>query len=264
MKKFRLLFPFIVILLIMTACSPGFLVDKRAGRIAELEKQLDLVQKQRLELENKNEALRERIEEITGEIGACKTINQNLSLSLQQLSKRSDKIKTAYEKQKSVLDLQNQVIKLLDDTKKSIETSLKDEISAKGVEIQQAEDKLKVVLLDKVLFDSGSIEIKEDGKKLLLILADTLRKNKTNHIVVQGYTDNIPLGEKLRRRFPSNWELSAARAASVVRFLQEKGNLDPERLSIKAYGSRCPVASNRTEEGRAQNRRIEIILGPSQ
>ena len=117
-----------------------------------------------------------------------------------------------------------------------------------------------MVLIDNVLFDSGSVEINEEGKKMLLILAETLSTNKTNQIIVQGHTDNIPPGASLSKRFPSNWELSAARAASVVRFLQNEGDLDPKQLSLKAYGSTAPVASNDTEKGRMQNRRIEIIL----
>jgi chemotaxis protein MotB len=92
------------------------------------------------------------------------------------------------------------------------------------------------------------------------VLAEALRKNKTNHIVVQGHTDNVPPGSSLRRRFPSNWELSAARAAAVVRFLQHEGKLNPKQLSLKAYGPYAPVASNNTEKGRMKNRRIEIVL----
>ena len=95
---------------------------------------------------------------------------------------------------------------------------------------------------------------------MLLLLAETLAKNKTNKIVVNGHTDDIPPGPVLRKRFPSNWELSAARAAAVVRFLQDEGNLDPGQLSLKAYGQYDPVASNDTENGRMQNRRIEIVL----
>jgi chemotaxis protein MotB len=80
--------------------------------------------------------------------------------------------------------------------------------------------------------------------------------------VVEGHTDNKPLGPTLKERFPSNWELSTARAAAVVRFLQEEGLLQPERLSARGYSFYRPLATNDTEEGRHQNRRIEIILGP--
>jgi chemotaxis protein MotB len=73
----------------------------------------------------------------------------------------------------------------------------------------------------------------------------------------------MPLGPALKEKFPSNWELSVARAAAVVRFLQKEGRLQPERLSARGYSFYQPVASNETKEGRHQNRRIEIVLGPS-
>lgn len=246
MKMTRLIFAYIFMLSFIGACVPIPFFKGNKNRIDELERQL--------EHEHQEESkLLEKIEGMNTEIAACKTINKNLTENLQKLSEQS-------QKQKSVLRLQDQVIKLLDDTKQSIESSLKDQISAQGIEIKQSENQLKVVLVDQVLFDSGSVEIKSQGKKMLLVLADTLRKNKTNQIIVNGHTDNIPPGPSLRKRFPSNWELSAARAAAVVRFLQHEGNLDPKQLSLKAYGQFAPVASNQTEEGRMKNRRIEIVL----
>ncbi|MEJ2731106.1 MAG: flagellar motor protein MotB [Deltaproteobacteria bacterium] len=155
------------------------------------------------------------------------------------------------------------MIRLLDDTKKTIATSLKDEIAAQDIEIVEMEDTLKVVFIDKILFDSGSVEINEKGKQLLLALAESIRDHSDERIVVEGHTDNLPLGPSLKEKFPSNWELSVTRATAVVRFLQKEGRLQPERLSACGYSFYRPVASNKNREGRRQNRRIEIILGPS-
>jgi chemotaxis protein MotB len=80
--------------------------------------------------------------------------------------------------------------------------------------------------------------------------------------VVEGHTDDVPIGLVFIEKYPTNWELSAARAVGVVRFLQEKGWLEPKRLSAVGYSYYKPVASNDTAEGRRQNRRIEIILVP--
>jgi chemotaxis protein MotB len=80
--------------------------------------------------------------------------------------------------------------------------------------------------------------------------------------VVEGHTDNVSVGSALKNRFPSNWELATARAAAVVRFLHEAAGLEPERLSATGYSYFKPIASNDTEEGRSQNRRIEVILVP--
>jgi chemotaxis protein MotB len=172
--------------------------------------------------------------------------------------------KLELDKKKSVIEIQDQVIKLLDDTKKTIESSLKNKIAAQEIEVVSMTDTLKVVLVDKILYDSGSCTINESGKKLLLTLAESFKENKNQEIVVEGHTDNVPLGPDLRANFPSNWELSAARAAAVVRFLQEKGGLEPKRLSVRGFSYYKPVASNDDEKGRRQNRRIEIILKPQQ
>ena len=121
---------------------------------------------------------------------------------------------------------------------------------------------MKVTLVDKILFDTGKVEIGKRGKEVLLELADTLRENKDQNVVVEGHTDDVPIGLGLIEKYPTNWELSAARAVGVVRFLQEKGWLEPKRLSASGYSYYKPVASNDTAEGRRQNRRIEIILVP--
>jgi chemotaxis protein MotB len=249
-----------IVCLFSGACIQGKQPNEAALRLPEVEQQLQVEQTQRQECEKKNVALLIESDKLKSEFESCKMVNQNLSSNLLKLSDRSQKLKKDLQKQKSVVSLQEQVIKLLDDTKKTIESSLKDQILAQGIEIQEGDDQLKVTLVDRMLFDSGSVKINKEGEKLLLTLAVTFTKNKTYQIVVSGHTDNVPLSKNLRKQFPSNWELSAARAASVVRLLQVKGRLDPRRLSIQAYGSYRPVASNHSEAGRAQNRRIEIVL----
>ncbi|MCK5417947.1 MAG: flagellar motor protein MotB, partial [Desulfobacterales bacterium] len=180
-----------------------------------------------------------------------------------RLSQNVERLNNDLGKKKSVIKLQDKVIRLLDDTKKTIATSLKDEIAAQDIEIVETEDTLKVVFIDKILFDSGSVEIKQKGKKLLLVVAESVRAHKDESILVEGHTDNMPLGPALKEKFPSNWELSIARAAAVVRFLQKEGRLQPERLSARGYSFYRPAASNKNRAGRRQNRRIEIILSPS-
>ena len=194
------------------------------------------------------------------DLKAKNTYLKNINL---RLSQNVERLNNDLKKKKSVIKLQNKVIRLLDDTKKTIATSLKDEIAAQDIEIVEMEDTLKVVFIDKILFDSGSVEINEKGKQLLLVVAESVRAHKDESILVEGHTDNLPLGPTLKEKFPSNWELSVARAAAVVRFLQKEGRLQPERLSACGYSFYRPVASNKNKEGRRHNRRIEIILGPS-
>ena len=181
-----------------------------------------------------------------------------------QLAGRIKKLELEIKKKQSVIKLQKEIISLLDDTKKTIETSLKDQIAQQKIEVVNMEDKLKVIFIDKILFNSGCSDINNSGKKLLLRMAGFLRDYKKQNIVIEGHTDNVPLKARLKKRFAGNWELSTARAAAIARFLQKKGGLDPKRLSACGYSSYRPVAPNNTKKGRRQNRRIEIILVPMQ
>lgn len=217
-------------------------------------------QLQWMELEHSNsEAARSQLSK---DVKQLQTQNAYLKNINQQQQKNIKALKLELEKRRSVIQLQGQVIQLLDDTKKTIETSLKDQIAAQEIEIVEIDDKLKVIFVDKILFDSGSVEINPGGKELLMIMAESLKVNKEQNIVVEGHTDDVPLSAALRKRFPSNWELSTARAAAVARFFQIEVGIQPERLSARGYSFYRPVGPNKTEEGRHQNRRIEIILGP--
>lgn len=109
------------------------------------------------------------------------------------------------------------------------------------------------------LFPSGSQRFTPAGEHLLSDLAKRLEKRDPAQIIVEGHTDTEPLKPYLRDKYPSNWELSAARATGVVRWLAEHG-IDPTILEARAYGSERPVASNDTAQGRAKNRRIEILV----
>ena len=180
----------------------------------------------------------------------------------QQLSENNEKLQSDIQKHKSVIVLQEKVLRLLDDTKKTIESSLKNEIVAKDIEVIETGSQVKMILVDKILFEAGSVDISEQGKALLQIIAKSIKDSKSQNVVVEGHTDDQPLSGRLRKRFPSNWELSAARAAVVVRFLQHTGELSPKTLSVKAYSFYRPLASNQSKDGRRQNRRIEIILIP--
>jgi chemotaxis protein MotB len=166
------------------------------------------------------------------------------------------------EQERAVVQQKDQKISDLERTRAEIENSLKEQIAQKNIKIEEIEGKLKVTFVDKILFDSGSIKIKPKGKEVLLTLADSFQDNKKQMIVVEGHTDDVQIGAALQERFPTNWELSAARATSVVRFLQENGNIAPERLTASGFSYYKPVYTNVTDEGRRQNRRIEIILLP--
>jgi chemotaxis protein MotB len=198
-----------------------------------------------VELENQSNATREQLEQE----------NQRLTNQIAQLERELDKEKTTVEVQKKE-------ISELDKTRREIENNLKAQIANKDVRIQEIEGKLMVTFVDKILFDSGSVKVKSEGQEVLLRLAESFKNNADQMIVVQGHTDDVKIGGALRDRYPTNWELSAARATAVVRFLQEKGEIAPERLTASGFSFYKPVASNGTDEGRKQNRRIGIMLLP--
>lgn len=120
-------------------------------------------------------------------------------------------------------------------------------------------DAERITLDSAVLFPSGRHRLTSAGEQLLVELADRLKARGPTRVIVAGHTDNQPLKPYLRERYPSNWELSAARATGVVRFLAEQG-VDAGALEARALGAEQPVADNATTEGRARNRRIEITI----
>lgn len=142
--------------------------------------------------------------------------------------------------------------------------SLQKEVEKGEVTINRLADRLSVQILDKILFASGEAAISAKGRGVLTrvgkVLADARGKDKV--IRIEGHTDNVPIGESLREKFPTNWELSTARATNVVRLLIESAKIPPDALEAAGLGEHHPVAGNDTPEGRRQNRRIEIILYP--
>ncbi len=118
-------------------------------------------------------------------------------------------------------------------------------------------------LVDQLEYESGEVNIKPEGAEILSQIAEYLRTEEGKHIQIEGHADSMEIGPSLRSRYPSNWELSSARASAILRYLVETAGLDSARLSSVGYGSSRPVAGNATEEGRRKNRRIEIVLyGP--
>jgi len=117
-------------------------------------------------------------------------------------------------------------------------------------------------MFDKILFPSGKVKITPDGLKILERVGNVLKNTQDKIIRVEGHTDNVPIHSRLKIKFPTNWELSTARATNVVRFLQEKSGIEAKRLHAVGMSEYHPVASNETMAGRSQNRRIEIALLP--
>lgn len=142
----------------------------------------------------------------------------------------------------------------------SLRSTFAKEQQANQVKIEMMKSGVKVNLANEILFPSGSSELNKMGVEVLSRAATELKKSPYQ-TVVAGYTDDVKISGKLKARYPSNWELAAARAASVVRLLEQEGMASTQLLAI-SFGENRPVAPNLTPEGRSKNRRIEIILRP--
>ncbi len=149
-------------------------------------------------------------------------------------------------------------IQELSGTYQGLVEQLESEVRAGELEIEELKGRLQVRALDQILFDPGSAEIKPQGRAVLAKVAKQMGKVADRTVRVEGHTDDRPIKTE---RFPSNWELSVARAATVARFLSENG-IEPTRLEAVGYGEFRPIAANDTAESRARNRRIEIVLVP--
>jgi chemotaxis protein MotB len=136
------------------------------------------------------------------------------------------------------------------------------EIQRGEITISELQGKLTVNMVDRILFDSGKADIKPAGLEVLKRVGDILKEVADKDIRVEGHTDDVPISPRLQQSFPSNWELSTARATNVVHFLQDRIGIAGERLSACGFSQYSPVAANDTPEERAQNRRIQIELVP--
>lgn len=153
-------------------------------------------------------------------------------------------------------------IKRLTGTYQDLESSLRSEIARGDIKIKQVRDRLTINVVDRILFDSGSAKIKPEGLKVLKTVGGVLKGVLDKQIRIDGHTDNVPISARLQDRFKTNWELSTARATSVVRYLIDEAAIAPNLLTAAGHADTQPEAGNDSEEGRTQNRRIEIALYP--
>jgi chemotaxis protein MotB len=154
---------------------------------------------------------------------------------------------------------QNQQLLYLNGTYQQLNQSLQAEVAGNQVQIRQLQNRLEVTMVNDILYPEGGWELSQQGQQELNKIVPVLQGVAGKQIVIQGYTDNLPILPPLAERFPSNWALSAARSVSVVTYMVAQG-IDPNQLSAVAFGQYHPIASNDTPEGRAQNRRINIVI----
>lgn len=215
---------------------------KESTYLKKVEEEKALQQKYNQLEKEKADVLRKK-EECDRDLQRIMTELQQKNVDISSLQKKKEEIQTESQAYKDLL------------------REMKGEMARGQVTIEELKGKLTLGLADQILFDSGQSEVKKDGLAILKRIVDILGKVQGKAIRVEGHTDNVKIAGRLARRFPTNWELSAARAINVARFLEENG-IDPKILSAAAYGEYKPIADNSTPEGRQKNRRIAIILLP--
>ncbi|MDD5465737.1 MAG: OmpA family protein [Candidatus Omnitrophica bacterium] len=146
-------------------------------------------------------------------------------------------------------------------SKNLLEQKLSQEINDKQIKLQMMEKGLVITVVGDLLFDSGKAKIRSEAYSLLGKVSSVLKDNMRQfNVGIEGHTDNTPIKHS---GWKSNWELSTARALSVLHYLDKDQGISPERLSAIGYGEYRPVASNETKDGRKQNRRVEIVILPN-
>jgi chemotaxis protein MotB len=187
------------------------------------------------------------------------TLSQNISDLRQKVANLESENKKLKEEIVALQKVKEEKVKEVSNTYEQLLQNMKSEIALGQVTISELKGKLTVNMEAAILFDSGKADIKNVGLGILQKMVDTLKGVKDKAIRIEGHTDNVQIIGALTRIFPTNWELSAARAINVAKYLQQQG-LDPAILSAAAFAEYKPVADNGTKEGRAKNRRIEITL----
>jgi len=195
------------------------------------------------------------------------------SLCFAGCSENRDLARVTQEQAATIQSLQSEVVRLnqeldqvinnqqsLEQAKSELEDQLHKEVDAGNLSVSMQDRGLVVTLLSKVLFESGKTDLKESSKTTLDTVAQVLAEKVGEHMVyVAGHTDNEPIAYS---EWPSNWELSTARATQVVHYFVDEKGMEPRRLAAVGYGEFHPIADNGSEDGKSQNRRVEVVISP--
>ena len=139
---------------------------------------------------------------------------------------------------------------------------LKRKLQAQGIKVTMEGGQLVLTMLDRILFESGRATLRPEAKSVLRRVAGVLERDYPDRVIrVEGHTDDRPI-VKSKDRYKSNWELSAARALSVLHFLSKEGGIDERRMYAAAYADTRPAVPGKSEAARAQNRRVQIVILP--
>ena len=233
--------------------------DQLADAYVSVKEMIDAEKK----LQEQVEAAREALESLSSE-------KSEASARIEQLHKHMNERGRNLEQVQARLMHEEKMRKDIEDSMKRMErtyTELVDqfkvEMDSKEATIKSLKKKLAVTFVQDVLFRTGETAISSDGKKTLKKIGTILKRNGSDKIIVRGHSDAVVIAKENRLRFPSNWELSAARAAAVVRYFQHAAGINPRRMEVVGASFYQPAVGNDTPEDRARNRRVEIFITPN-
>jgi chemotaxis protein MotB len=248
----------------------GISSKKYKASLAERDSLCAVSQSRATEIEKLNgsvSSLRSEIQELTNQYEDLKKTSGLTQASLNETLRKKElelqKKETALqEKEKRLRELEG-ILKRQDSILSALHNTIKNALlgfNSDELSIKMKEGKIYVSMSDKLLFKSGKADVEPRGKEALKQLSDALNKNPEIQVLIEGHTDNVPIKTSVYR---DNWDLSSARAISVVRILSEENKVKAERITASGKAEFSPVATNDTPEGRAKNRRTEIILVPN-
>jgi len=195
---------------------------------------------------------RELLAQLEAKEQALTAENQRLEVLKKQLESRSQRVaeleSVIASKEAEMTSLKNAVSRALTD------------FEGKGLTIEQRNGKVYVSMENKLLFNSGSWSVGTEGRKAVRQLGTVLADNPEIAVLIEGHTDNTPF--KKTSQIDNNWDLSTKRATAIVNILQENSTIKPDNLTAAGRGEYAPIATNSTPQGKAKNRRIEVILTP--
>lgn len=259
------------LLLALPACVTSGTHEVVVAERDRLREERNTLQVRAERLQTSRDALEDERVELLEEIEELRQTRAGLETEVQRAQRELDSTGRQLTDTEAVLEAQrrahaesvaatNAEVARLRTSYDALVGDLESEVETGRVELERLRDGTGFSLPDDVVFGPGSARPTVEGRRLIGSLADRL-VNVMQLIEVHGHTDSVPTQGALAERYPSNWELAGARAASVVRILVE-GGVPAERLMAVSHGSSLPIASNDTAEGRARNRRIEIQLRP--
>jgi chemotaxis protein MotB len=211
----------------------------------ELQQQIEGLEVQRTGLEKQKKSLQQEQAALQTQVGILNELHTKLQTQIDDLEQQKRQLLAASKETQSQYD--------------ALVHNLTDEVQKGQLQVRQYQNMLTVDVAEQLFFDSGQASLKASGNDVLKKVGDTLKAYDDKVIRIIGHTDDVPIAKAHQKVFPSNWELSVARASTVVRYLQEVG-VPPERLIASGRAEYAPVAPNDSAEGRKKNRRIEITL----